>query len=89
MRVPLEVTVELGRSEKIIKEVLELGVGKIITLDANVGSPVDLLVNGHYFAKGQVVVVNEEGYGEEIYGVEITSIISEEERLDKLSEVLR
>jgi len=84
MRVPLEITVELGRSEKTIKEVLDFGVGKIISLDANVGDDVDLLVNGHYFATGEVVAVNEE-----TYGVVIKSIISERQRLDKLSEIIR
>lgn len=81
MRVPLNVTVELGKTEETIKEVMDFGVGKIITLDNNVGESVDLLVNGQYFAEGEVVTVNEE-----TYGVVIQSIISEQERLDKLSE---
>lgn len=84
MRVPLEVTVELGKTEETIKEVMDFGVGKIITLDSNVGEPVNLLVNGQYFAEGEVVAVNKE-----TYGVVIQSIISEQKRLDKLSESLK
>ena len=53
-RVPVEVTVELGRSDRTIGEILELGSGSLIELESIVGEPVDLLVNGHFFAKGEV-----------------------------------
>ena len=82
-RVPLEVTVELGRTELTIKDILELGAGSLTTLDSIVGEPVDLLVNGHFFAKGEVISVEEE-----TYGLKITSIISEEERLNRLAEMV-
>jgi flagellar motor switch protein FliN/FliY len=82
-RVPLEVTVELGRSELPIQEILGLGAGSLITLDSLVGEPVDLLVNGHFFAKGEVIAVEEE-----TYGLRITNIISEEERLNRLAEMV-
>lgn len=82
-RVPLEVTVELGRAERTIQEILGLGAGSLITLNSFVGEPVDLLVNGHFFAKGEVIAVEEE-----TYGLRITSIISEEERLNRLAEMV-
>lgn len=91
MRVPLEVEIELGRTERTIKEISELGVGKIITLNSNVGDPVDLLINGQYFAQGEVVAIRDESHGvqDETYGIKIVSIISERQRLDKLSEMIR
>ena len=82
-RVPLEVTVELGRSELPLQEILGLGAGSLITLDSLVCEPVDLLVNGHFFAKGEVIAVEEE-----TYGLRITNIISEEGRLNRLAEMI-
>lgn len=69
MDVPLEVTVELGRSNKSIKEILDFAPGTILELDKLAGEPVDVLVNGKYVAKGEVVVI-EENFG--IRLVEIT-----------------
>ena len=69
MAVPLEVTVELGRSNKSIKEILDFAPGTIIELDKLAGEPVDILVNGKFVAKGEVVVI-EENFGIRI--VEIT-----------------
>ena len=69
MDVPLEVTVELGRSNKSIKEILDFAPGTIIELDKLAGEPVDILVNGKFVAKGEVVVI-EENFGIRI--VEIT-----------------
>ena len=69
MDVPLEVTVELGRSNKSIKEILDFAPGTIIELDKLAGEPVDVLVNGKFVAKGEVVVI-EENFGIRI--VEIT-----------------
>ncbi|MDK2836553.1 MAG: flagellar motor switch protein FliN [Thermosediminibacterales bacterium] len=76
--VPLEVTVELGRTNKLIKEVLSLGPGSIIELDKLAGEPVDILVNGKFIAKGEVVVIDEN------FGVRVTEIVSPVERVNKL-----
>lgn len=67
--VPLEVTVELGRTTKSISEILEFSPGTIIELDRIAGEPIDVLVNGKFVAKGEVVVI------EESFGVRITEII--------------
>ncbi len=69
MDVPLNVTVELGRTNKSIQEILEFSPGTIIELDKIAGEPVDVLVNGKFVAKGEVVVI------EESFGVRITEII--------------
>ena len=69
MDVPLEVTVELGRTKKSIKEILEFAPGTIVELDKIAGEPIDVLVNGKFVAKGEVVVI------EESFGVRITEII--------------
>ena len=75
MDVPLEVTVELGKTSKRIKEILEFSPGTIIELDKLAGEPIDILVNGKYVAKGEVVVI------EENFAIRITSIISAELRV--------
>ena len=67
--VTLEVTVELGRTKKSISEILEFSPGTIIELDRIAGEPIDVLVNGKFVAKGEVVVI------EESFGVRITEII--------------
>ncbi|MGN0497260.1 MAG: flagellar motor switch phosphatase FliY [Lachnospiraceae bacterium] len=69
MDVPLEVTVELGRTSKSIKEILEFAPGTIIELDKIAGEPIDVLVNGKLVAKGEVVVI------EESFGIRVTDII--------------
>ena len=69
MDVPLEVTVELGRTSKSIQEILDFSPGTIIELNKIAGEPIDILVNGKYVAKGEVVVI------EENFGVRITDII--------------
>lgn len=69
MDVPLEVTVELGRTSKSIKEILDFSPGTIIELDKLAGEPVDVLVNGKFVAKGEVVVI------EESFGIRVTEII--------------
>ena len=76
--VPLQVTVELGRTKKSIKEILELSNGSIVELDKLAGEPVEILVNGHFLAKGEVVVI------EENFGVRITEIASPAERAARL-----
>ena len=69
MDVPLEVTVELGRTNKSIKEILDFSPGTIIELDKLAGEPIDVLVNGKFVAKGEVVVI------EESFGIRVTEII--------------
>lgn len=69
MDVPLEVTVELGRTSKSIKDILEFAPGTIVELNKVAGEPIDILVNGKYVAKGEVVVI------EENFGIRITDII--------------
>lgn len=69
MDVPLEVTVELGRATKSIKDILEFAPGTIVELNKIAGEPIDVLVNGKYVAKGEVVVI------EESFGIKITEII--------------
>ncbi len=69
MDVPLEVTVELGRTSKSIQDILDFAPGTIIELNKLAGEPVDILVNGKYVAKGEVVVI------EESFGVRLTEII--------------
>ena len=69
MDVPLEVTVELGRTSKSIKDILDFTPGTIVELNKIAGEPIDILVNGKYVAKGEVVVI------EESFGVKITEII--------------
>lgn len=76
--VPLDVTVELGKTRKTIKEVLEITAGSIIQLDKMAGEPVDLMVNGKLIAKGEVVVIDED------YGIRITTILSPLDRMNKL-----
>ena len=65
---PLSVTVELGRTKKLLKEILEMNKGSIVELDKLVEEPVDILVNGNVVAKGEVVVIDEN------FGVRITEI---------------
>lgn len=76
--VPLQVTVELGRTKKSIKEILELTNGSIVELDKLAGEPVDIHVNGKFLAKGEVVVIDEN------FGVRITEIASPAERAAQL-----
>lgn len=76
--IPLKVTVELGRTKRSVKEILELSSGSIIELDKLAGEHVDILVNNKIVAKGEVVVIDEN------FGVRVTDIISQSERLNKL-----
>jgi flagellar motor switch protein FliN/FliY len=75
MDVPLEVTVELGRTHKLIKEILDFSPGTVIELDKVAGEPIDILVNGKFIAKGEVVVIDEN------FGIRITEIVKPEERI--------
>ena len=75
MDVPLEVSVELGRTNKLIKEILEFSPGTVIELDKLAGEPIDILVNGKFIAKGEVVVIDEN------FGIRITDIVNAEDRI--------
>lgn len=70
--IPLQLTVELGRVEKTVKEILEISAGSIIGLDKLAGEPVDILVNGKLIARGEVIVIDEN------YGVRIKEIVNAE-----------
>ncbi len=76
--IPLQVTVELGRTKRSVKEILELTSGSVIELDKLAGEPVDILVNARLVAKGEVVVIDEN------FGVRITDIVSQADRLNNL-----
>lgn len=76
--IPLQVTVELGKTKRSVKEILELGTGSIIELDKLAGEPVDILVNRQLVAQGEVVVIDEN------FGVRITDILSQRDRIKKL-----
>ncbi|MEK3722173.1 flagellar motor switch phosphatase FliY [Paenibacillus sp. FSL H8-0034] len=76
--IPLKVTVELGRTQKVIKDILELSQGSIIELDKLAGEPVDILVNNKLIAKGEVVVIDEN------FGVRVTDIVNQWDRIQKL-----
>jgi flagellar motor switch protein FliN/FliY len=79
MDVSMEMTVELGRTRKLVKEILGMGEGTIIELDKLAGEPVDILVNHKLIAKGEVVVIDEN------FGVRVTEIVSPMERINELS----
>jgi flagellar motor switch protein FliN len=76
--IPLQVTVELGRTKRSVKEILELSSGSIIELDKLAGEPVDILVNNRLVAQGEVVVIDEN------FGVRVTDIVSQKDRLKNL-----
>jgi flagellar motor switch protein FliN/FliY len=76
--IPLKVSVELGRSKVIIKDLLQLGQGSVLELDKLAGEPLEVLVNGKLVARGEVVVVNEK------FGIRLTDIISPLERIESL-----
>ena len=78
MDVFMEMTVELGRTRKLIKEILAMGEGTIIELDKLAGEPVDILVNHKLIAKGEVVVIDEN------FGVRVTEIVSPMERMSNM-----
>ena len=73
--IPVQLTVELGRTKMPIKNLLQLAQGSVVELDALAGEPMDILVNGCLIAQGEVVVVNEK------FGIRVTDIITPEERL--------
>jgi len=76
--IPIEVNIELGKTELSIRRVLEIGPGSIIELDRTAGEPVDLVVNDKIIARGEVVVIDEN------FGIRITNLVSPEERIRQL-----
>jgi len=77
--IPVQLTVELGRTRIPIKHILQLAQGSVIELDALAGEPMDVLVNGFLIAQGEVVVVNEK------FGIRLTDIVTPSERMRRLS----
>jgi flagellar motor switch protein FliN/FliY len=73
--VPLEITVEIGRTKVAIRELLQLGAGSVVELAKLAGEPLDVLVNGKAIARGEAVMVNDK------FGVRLTDIISPSERI--------
>ncbi|MBN2694227.1 flagellar motor switch protein FliN [bacterium] len=76
--VPVELSVELGRTKMVINELLQLGQGSVVELNKLAGESLDILVNNKLIARGEVVVINEK------FGVRLTDIISPIERIEKL-----
>ncbi|WP_425412344.1 flagellar motor switch protein FliN [Nitrosomonas mobilis] len=77
--IPVQLTVELGRTKIAIKNLLQLAQGSVVELDGMAGEPMDVLVNGCLIAQGEVVVVNEK------FGIRLTDIITPSERIRKLN----
>ena len=76
--IPLEITIELGRTKMLINELLKLGQGSVVELEKLAGEKMDIFANQRLIAKGEVVVINEK------YGVRLTEIISPMERIVRL-----
>lgn len=76
--IPLHVTVEVGRSKILIKDLLAMREGNVIELDKLAGEPLDLYVNGRLIARGEAVLINEK------FGIRLTDVVSPAERIEKL-----
>ena len=79
--IPVQLSVELGRTKVPIKHILQLGQGSVVELDALAGEPMDVLVNGFLIAQGEVVVVNDK------FGIRLTDIVTPSERMRRLSKI--
>jgi flagellar motor switch protein FliN/FliY len=77
--IPVQLTVELGRTKIAIKNLLQLAQGSVVELDGMAGEPMDVLVNGCLIAQGEVVVVNDK------FGIRLTDIVTPSERMRKLN----
>ena len=77
--IPVQLTVELGRTRVPIKYILQLAQGSVVELDSMAGGPMDVLVNGYLIAQGEVVVVNDK------FGIRLTDIVTPSERMRRLS----
>jgi flagellar motor switch protein FliN/FliY len=76
--IPLQVTVELGRTKLLVKDILQLNQGAVIELSKLAGEPLDIFVNSKLVARGEAVVVNEK------FGVRLVDIVSPNERVEKI-----
>ena len=76
--IPLQVTVELGRSKMLIKDILALNQGSVVELTKQAGEPLDVFVNSKLIARGEAVVINEK------FGIRLTDIVSPNERVEKV-----
>ena len=79
LNVPVQLSVELGRTKVPIKYILQLAQGSVVELDSMAGGPMDVLVNGYLIAQGEVVVVNEK------FGIRLTDVVTPAERLRRAS----
>ena len=79
MDIPVQLSVELGRTRLTIKNILQLGQGSVVELDGLAGEPMDIFVNGYLIAQGEVVVVDEK------YGIRVTDIITPSDRIQRLN----
>jgi len=79
MDIPVQLSVELGRTRLTIKNILQLGQGSVVELDGLAGEPMDIFVNGYLIAQGEVVVVDEK------YGIRVTDIITPSDRINRLN----
>lgn len=79
MDIPVQLSVELGRTRLTIKNILQLGQGSVVELDGLAGEPMDIFVNGYLIAQGEVVVVDEK------YGIRVTDIVTPSDRLSRLN----
>lgn len=78
MDIPVQLTVELGRTRLTIRNILQLGQGSVVELDGLAGEPMDIFVNGYLIAQGEVVVVDDK------YGIRVTDIITPADRINRL-----
>lgn len=79
MDIPVQLSVELGRTRLTLKNILQLGQGSVVELDGLAGEPMDIFVNGYLIAQGEVVVVEEK------YGIRITDIVTPSDRIQRLN----
>jgi flagellar motor switch protein FliN len=77
--IPVQLTVELGRTKVSIKDILQIAQGSVVELDAVAGDPLDVFINGCLIAQGEVVVVNDK------FGIRLTDIVTPSERIRKLN----
>ena len=82
MNLSLNISIELGRTEMLIKDILKLGIGSIVELNKLAGEPVDVLVNNKKFAEGEVVVIDEN------FGVRILNLVNSSTEIERISEAI-
>ncbi len=79
--IPVQLSVELGRTKLAVRQILQLGTGSVVELGTMAGEVVDVLVNGHLIARGEIVVVNEK------FGIRLTDVVTASERLGRLGKM--